>query len=127
MYLTPLETQWKHGSYQKLTSCECFEGRDDPTGKGRKYPPKKKDETEQERKLRRSLKKMARKTETEEERAARKEAKNAKKQRKTQRKGGRADALPGARSSLSSFGGTEAPTTESHLDGDGGSDCDSSD
>jgi hypothetical protein len=58
--------------------------REDPENKGRKYPPKKKDETKEERKQRRSLKKLARKNETPEEREVRKAAKAAKKMRKSQ-------------------------------------------
>jgi hypothetical protein len=63
--------------------CVCWV-REDPENKGRKYPPKKKDETKEERKLRRSLKKLARKNETPEEREVRKAAKTAKKMRKSQ-------------------------------------------
>ena len=104
-----------------VNRCVCvwpISNREDPENKGRKYPPRKKDETEEERKLRRSLKKLARKTETPEERQARKAAKSAKKLRKSQR---RQSAVPGG---ISSVGGTEAPTTESQM---GGGSDDSSD
>jgi len=95
---------------------------EDETGLGRKYPAKKKDETDEERKMRRALKKVARKSETAEEKAARKATKAAKKLRKAQRK------QPGARRGSAVPGGVGSagdPQTESHMDGasdgDGGS------
>ena len=89
----------------------------DETGKGRKYPAKKKGETEEERKLRRALKKQAKKNETPEERAERKAAKNAKKLRKAQRKSGQSKiSVPGGAGSL-----TEV-TGEGASDGDDSSD-----
>lgn len=100
---------------------------EDESGKGRKYPAKKKDETEEERKMRRALKKVARKSETAEERAARKTAKAAKKLRKAQRK------QPGAKRGLAVTGGSSsagdlqtASQADGASDGDGGS-ADSSD
>ena len=61
---------------------------EDESGKGRKYPAKKKHETEEERKQRHALKKLAKKTESAEERAARKAEKAAKKARKSKRRSG---------------------------------------
>ena len=77
-----------HGSSPNLTCvCVCVVCvwvREDPENTGRKYPPKRKDESKEERKLRRSLKKLARKDETPEEREVRRAAKAAKKMRKFQ-------------------------------------------